>query len=557
MKKENFQSLLCIFLLNTTLVALDFFWFSFDYRIPSMDEAGHIMCCMDMQQKLNHIRPLESEWWHQLMTVNQLYPPVLYLTGGILRMVFRQTEWIDILTMQIFKITLWTSVFIIGRLCKFNQTSCVLAVIALASFPLVSVLSHTFFLEIPLLAGVAFAEMALLLWYANRNSKRALPLVLFAGTAIGLACLIKQPAGYFLLAPAVYLTLKPEDSKQNYKRKLAQATLIALIAMAVFLPWFLTNLTYFNFLVEKNVQAFNASQNKNTFFNYLIPYLNAFPRSISPLLFGTSIVGIFALKRETQLKILPFTLSSIFGILLLSTFTASENLSRYIIPGLIAPALYIGAVLGKGIHAKKMLIKVSAIFLIVILLFQDLSFSYFPYPMQKALPAFASDSINKVSSLTNTINSCPAGQLDWSKDNPLSAANDWAQRKVIQVIGEKSGKRPVWLNIMINTGQLNTRTFTYLCKIAKTNISPSTSRVWTITGDRVVFDQDEINRYDWYLFKTGQQGYRFVDQNSSDAALKIRQYVENSEYFKLVSSMDLPDKTKILLYQNQKNAHEK
>lgn len=555
MTKKISNSLVCLLLTNIILVALDFCWFHFDHRIPSMDEAGHIMCCMSMQECLNHVRLLKPEWWHKLATVSQLYPPVYYFTGGLLRIIFKQLDWVDLLTMQLFKILLWTSTFLIARLCTLNNPASVLSVLALASFPLVSVLSHTYFLEIPLLSGVAFSLFSLLCWYENRQKKSAPLLILLSGCAIGFACLIKQPAGLFILPCAAYLTLKKEADKSAYIEKIAQAACIAAIACLLFLPWFLTNVGYFNFLVEKNVQAFHSHNSANTFSNYLIPYINAIPRSMSPLLFAACVLGVFTLDKKLQLKLLPASLTCIIGIPLLASFTASENLSRYVIPALIAPALYAGAFLADFALSNKLWKKAVAILWTLLIVVQNISFSYLPYPLGACLPSPVNKALCDFSLFTYTINSCPAGQLPVAKDNPASENDGWWQKTMIEKIRVKSKGRPVWLNVMINTGPLNARTFVYLSKISKSDIYPSTSRVWTITGDKVVYDQAEINRYDWYLFKDGNEGYLYADQASSDNADKIRSYVQNSSDFKLVAQKDLPDKTHLFLYQNI--AHEK
>lgn len=552
---KNSNSLVFLLLLNIVLVGLDICWFHFDNRIPSMDEAGHIMCSMTMSECLNHVRLVKPEWWHQLATVSQLYPPVFYFVGGALRIIFKQLDWVDLLAMELFKILLWSSMFFIARLCTLNKTASIISVLALASFPLVSVLSHTFFLEIPLLSGVAFAIFTLLYWYENRQKKYAPLLILLSGAAIGIACLIKQPAGLFILPTAAYLTLKPEGDKSTYLKKIGQASFIAAIASVLFLPWFFTNVGYFNFLVDKNVQAFHSSHTANTFTGYLIPYLNAIPRSTSPLLFTAAILGIFTLGKPLQLKLLPVTLSFLIGIPLLASFTASENLSRYVIPALITPALYAGAFLGKFITSEKLWKRGLIIFFAVQILLQNISFLYLPYPLGGSFPAPLSKAFSDFSIFTCTVNSCPAGQLSPMKDNPASEKESWGQKMVIEKIKEESKGRPVWFNVMTNTGPLNARTFVYLSKISKSSIFPSTSRVWTITGDKVLYDEAEINRYDWYLFKDGNEGYLFADKESSENSEKIRSYVSNSEHFKLITTINLPDKTHLFLFQN--TAHEK
>jgi 4-amino-4-deoxy-L-arabinose transferase-like glycosyltransferase len=77
-------------------------WFSFDYRIPSQDEAGHILNSMVAADLLAQFRPWQYHWWYHGLTISSFYPPTAYFINGVFLLIFGHSRVVEHLYMAFY-----------------------------------------------------------------------------------------------------------------------------------------------------------------------------------------------------------------------------------------------------------------------------------------------------------------------------------------------------------------------------------------------------------------------------------------------------------------------
>ena len=110
---------------------------------------------------------------------------------------------------------------------------------------------------------------------------------------------------------------------------------------------------------------------------------------------------------------------------------------------------------------------------------------------------------------------------------------------------------PVWLNILPNVPQFNPHTFELLARHQGMAVRPTSSRTWTVMGDQVSFTPDTALYYQWYLIKTGAQGYQFKDKDSGTSYEDLKDFVRKSGHFTPITTQLLPDGSTLLLYRRK------
>ena len=103
--------------------------------MPGADESGFILNSFKQRDLLVHFRPFNGKWWHDVLTVNQFYPPAVLLVNGALKAILGASHWVDKLSVVGFSLVWSASVFAIARLLTKDTLTAVLAVIFLNLFP--------------------------------------------------------------------------------------------------------------------------------------------------------------------------------------------------------------------------------------------------------------------------------------------------------------------------------------------------------------------------------------------------------------------------------------
>ncbi len=253
---------------------------------------------------------------------------------------------------------------------------------------------------------------------------------------------------------------------------------------------------------------------------------------MSPFLFITFLFSVIFIPKEKHVLFVPIIVSAIGGFALTCTSSWAGLIAdqRYTAPFLIAAAIYTGSFTNCLISSAKKWQKLIAIIIIVIGIADYLFFDFVPYPI--SLP-----------------------KLPWQlfisdhDGNPVRAA-DWGQNLILEKVEKLKGNKPEYLNILTNSPVLNVHTFELLLKEKRENtIIPTSSRSWTIIGDKVDFNPAAALYYQWYLLKNGYSGYSFYDKQSELNFKRLIEFVCHSGKYNLIMRKVLPDNTELMLYR--------
>jgi len=534
---------LCISLLTTGLLTL---WFSLDHRLAGIDESGHIINANQAREILAHARLWKSDWWVQLLTINGFYPPFVYIANGLLRLLFADGAWVDSLSLILFDLGLSASVFGIAWQITKSKATAALTVLILHSYPQISYLSHTPLLDFPLETMIALGIFTLQWWAQKVTWRRSI----ICALSLALACLTKQIAVAFLLPPALWLTGKALTEASNSERfKIFRNALFIALSTATALGlWYYLNRESISGLANYNRNVIGDMSMCTALISNLEFYAEGTPHNMSPLLMYLFCLSIF-IPGKSWKSLVPIILSSVAGMGIISVITWTAPLDRYEAPALIAPAIItaLAAVaLWQGRKHNliiKVISRVIVCFAAILVFLQYITFNFAPYPLDlgpalNSLPKKLRVSIRLYRDDLVT-NDSPRPPQDWGQA--------WALKRIEQVDGDAS----VWLNILPCTPDLNAHTFEVVgCRI-RSKIKPTTSRIWTLLGDRVEFSEKTARYYHWYLISDGPQGNKLLDQSSINAYKEIHNYVTTSSNFEFVDRFTLPDNSLLKLYRQK------
>jgi hypothetical protein len=258
-------------------------------------------------------------------------------------------------------------------------------------------------------------------------------------------------------------------------------------------------------------------------------YLPLLSKVMSPFLLLVYIGSMIMTKRSIHAALLPITLSALGGLGLMLAWPGNAVDQRYLAPALIIAAIYSGFFLSELFYADNKAKRIAAALLLILTSLQYLYCNFVPYPI----------SLPKSQNLANYLPS----------NNPTPLA-DWGHTLVIDTIKNTEGVRVVYLNVLTNLGSLHTHAFELLLKERGNHtIIPTTSRVFTVFGDKVQFKEEDALQPQWYLWKTGSVGYMFFDKKSEANFNQLVDFIRNSGNFKLMAERTLPDNSELMLYR--------
>jgi hypothetical protein len=521
------QSLIDALVISICFSAFVGIWFFFDHHFPAHDEAGHIMNSMAFRDLLLKFRPWKLYWWHECLVVNRFYPPAVYVFWGFMMLCFGTNRFTEVLSVLAYTFVLSSSVYAITRLLHFGRLAAISSAIIINLYPGVAQLNHSFMLDLPLLSMISLALASLLWWRANPSWLRAL----ITGIIVAISCLSKQLAAVFLAPASAFLLVSTLLCHKEHRIKLsAQLLLIALIVVILCLPFVLTNYQFIMEQSQEKITAITSTGAHPSFAHNLAAYLSFFWSLISPLWFIVFGWALIRLSLRDHRQLAPLTISTIGGLCLLSLWSADLPFARYSACGLVAPAVYSGTaielVLISGNRLKN--ICISGVWLAGIV--QYILCCFCPYPIN--LPSL-------------TI--LPAIGLTSASPQKLE---NWGLEDTIKAIKSIDGEERVCLNVFTNSAQLNAHTFQFAVKeFNAENIQPTTSRIWTIMGDKVYFDPKTVLFCEWCLLEPTNPGYYFLNQQSQDNYIKLENLVRNYGRFRLIRQQSLPDGNRLYLYR--------
>lgn len=247
-------------------------------------------------------------------------------------------------------------------------------------------------------------------------------------------------------------------------------------------------------------------------------------------------LSLFFTPAKKHLLLAPLTISAVGGFVLTCAcaWTGLVSDQRYTAPFLITAAIYSGFFLEQLLTSKKRGQQAIAAIAIIYATVNYAFFNFVPYPL--LLPP-----------------------LPWQipisdhNGNPSRPAN-WGHSLVLETIEKTDGHKPVYLNVLTNSPMLHAHTFELLLKEKRNHtIIPTSSRSWTIVGDKVQFSPATTLYYQWYLLKTGSVGYCFYDKESELNFKHLVDFVCHSGRYNLMAHRTLPDGSELMLYRRLEN----
>lgn len=532
--------------LTTTFLfcALLGIWLFFDKHIPACDEANHVMNAMTYADLIQHARPFRSIWWQEFFTVNTYYPPVGTLVMGIFLAAVKDS----ILALQLAKLfwiaILSLSVGLIAFIMAESSTAVLIAITVVNSCIIVCDFSHSSLIDQPLVSMVALG-LAAVIWKGGSASATK---SIAAGAILGMAIMTKQVAIAFLGFPILFdvaATLK----KNGLEKGLRSALLLVLPLALVCLPWTVLN---FNSMQQLNAEIAGELAKRGTPWDRIRfnieYYLESWIYCASPLVFVSFLVGLAACTKAQHKRLAILWASMLPAAAALCLISCQPARDRYLAPIVIFMALSAGI----GLAQLKKRSKPSFLTCLAVLLpincLQFLSFNFCPYPVLN--PTWLT---TLAPSLKCKLREHVSPFFDRSKNivyaEHIPPNNEGGQLaiKILECITTHDSKLTSWLNITAISGGLDVHEMELLAKLHGLSIKPTTSRLWTALGDKVVFSEELARHCRWYIVKEGDQGFRFADNDSIEAHHKLLTFVKSN--YNEVETFTALDGSKLSLYK--------
>lgn len=523
-------------------------WFAWDHRVPCTDEAGHILSALSYKELLRHPKFWKIDWLRQVLSVSSFYPPSIYIFNGALKLLFGNGRGIDIASMVIFSAILSGSTYGIARFITRSTAVATTAVVVLNLYPQIAHLSHVYLLDFPLSAMVAAGLCAMLWWQERPTWRRAL----VAAAVLAAACMSKQIAAGFLFVPGCWLLWQAVSQDRNTtsggmvrNSHSLQVLAMAAVVLAVFAPWLMVNYSWIHGYAQENAANMGGLGVKLSPLSVLIDYAVGLWHSMSPLLGLSLVAAVVFITAEQHKRLAPLYCFGIGGLVAISFLTCTFPLDRYASSVLIMLAVVtaygvVNSIMAEGPRLRATY-KVAWAAVLMIAALQYVSFGFSPAPIAQPLIATVAPSLGVY------LREFRGVRVERSLPTPASV--DWGQQWAIDQIKNTEHNNTVWLNILPSHGAYNPHSFELLAKECNANVLPTTSRYWTIVGDRVSFSPHSALYYQWYLVKTGDQGNKLRDPVSEDNFAKLTAFVTNGAHYTLRGQRRVADGSTISLYK--------
>jgi hypothetical protein len=510
-------------------------WFSFEHRIPSIDESGHILNAFSYADLFRHPHFFRSDWWHQLLTVNSFYPPFAHMVNGLSKAVFGGSRSVDIAVLTLFNIVLTLSVYGIAKRLTKSVLCAFFSAIIINFYPELALINRAFWLDFPLTAMVGLSLFALFEFRDKPTWQRAL----WAGVAVGCACMTKQIAAAYIGLPLVAVICERLINKSRSRADFLQLGIVASTAALLSAPWFILNVEKAKLMADDCAVHITQAQ---SFGGNLAHYAQVLPAVMSPLLMALFLVALVVIRRTVASNLYPLILSAVGGVLAVSTLAWILPKPQYIAPALITTAIVSGCFVARLAENPRRLVRTVGWLIVAAALAQILSLEFSPYPISQ--PKWLG---NFARALGNNISEPRLGII---LVNPRPDV-DWGQYWVVKTIDKTENGNTVWLNILSNSPDLNVHTFELIARDLNSAVKPTTSRVYTIGGDTASFSPEKALYYQWYLIQSENHYQGFADQASEKAFEQLKQFVKSDRRFTEMASRPLPDGSTITLFRQK------
>lgn len=116
-----------------------------------------------------------------------------------------------------------------------------------------------------------------------------------------------------------------------------------------------------------------------------------------------------------------------------------------------------------------------------------------------------------------------------------------------------NGAKHTYVTLLPNTPEISVGRFSRSEELKAADIKPTSCREWTEAGDKVSFESKSALYSDWYLLKTGDQGFEFINDESAAAYKALERFVRQSGNFVMVDELSMQEGSKIQLYKRTPN----
>jgi hypothetical protein len=507
-------------------------WFSFDNSWPFWDAADHLRVEFQYADSLRHARPWNLHWIKDFLTVNYCYPATVHIFNGLLKAVLGSGRWVDSLSLIFFSIVLSFSTCGVALMLLKNRAAAALSVMFLNIYPCVALLSHIKLLDYPHLAMFTTAMYCLLRWQRRADWTSAL----ICGTALGLACTTKQIAAFFLFMPCLLLLI--QNLRKSLWRRALQLTTAGLMVVAFLAIWVIPNAADINAYMHRNSGHLGSRTMLTAFIPNLSGYANCAPGLTGfPLLWLFFASLISATRSQLRDLALP-AVAAISGIICMSALPFQLPEHRYIANALLFPALLCAAQITRWWQSKNY-VAASMFSLLAatgVLQFAVLNFTPYPAHLDRGV----------AHAIMGTDND-RRGPLE-PGFNPTPPGDQWGQKWIVEECKKASNNQGCWLNMLPSTPELSVHTIALISRYEGSNVRPTTTRLWTPTGDRIDFGEDNWKNFHFYLIKSGQQGLQFESKQSEANYKRLEDKIQNGSDYKLLASRTIADGTLLRLF---------
>ena len=517
------------------------FWRFLDHSLPSWDAANHVLDAHHYSELFKHFRPFRLAFWKEFLTVSFNYPMTQHLAFGASQLIFGPSKYADTFVNLVYWIVLIGSVY--GGVLKLgaSRVAALLAVVFVASCPLVVVLSRQPLLDFGNLALVSLA------FYCFLSSQKELGWrqTMYIAAILAIAGTAKQTSILWLAGFFVWRLLGQIKDKQLNAVRFSKLTVLGLPLAFCVLLWLLPN--YDSLLSWKNYyypQAAKGNFFVITLLEHLWTYFTFWPAIISPLQTGllvANLIGLLVLDRTRLRPLRELGFACAYGLIALSALSVNRPEARYEIPiiYLMAMILALGyqSIVDKGGRFAKTGAYLFA-FISGLAFVQFLAFSFVPYPVSG--PDGIQTTIETVVGRGEAERLDPAGYPTRGDD---AWGIDWLATSI-----KKAGLPLNRLNILSSTKEVSVHGLEVAALRRKLTLEVSTFRRFTLHGDVFEYKDDQIPYYNWYLLKTGEQGNALADKASADACQRLENIIRTGGQYKLSGSRALPDGSRYDLF---------
>nr|WP_261789794.1 phospholipid carrier-dependent glycosyltransferase [Synechococcus elongatus] len=499
-------------------LAIDGLWRSVDLAPPAWDQGDHFSRALAFWQAWQSPQLLNGGWWTQLWQLAPTYRgPLTYLLTLPLFLLFGANWESAIASNGLFSGLLLISTYGLGRLYANRTTGLVAAGLSLAA-PLAIIQRVDYLIDYSLTAVLTLTWLCLSLWKFARSPKRRLGAAAASGVAIAAVFLTRPTGLIFLWLPLLWLAIAAVGQlfQQRRWQPLAELLVAGGIAGLLSWPWFSTNwLTILSSIANARDWGvkYQEGLEANTLAGWLY-YPENLPEMLSPWLFGVLVVSsaIAAVwlwrrgesgpgSRDRWLWLAGF----LFGAYLICVL-GSTKVTRFflpLLPSLIVPLVALPTVLPRR-WQQALWTGVAAIAIAVGLQ------TIFPGPIRAA----------------------------WPTRFPQTQA--WPLAGIIERIRETQPQLQSTLAVLTDAEALNA--FNLNAEGQKQDFSVFARQ--TLAPEENW--QADLQAFDWFLSKTGDQGVM-----AGKTEERLVEAIARSPEFQSVGQWPLPDGSQAQLWQRR------